>query len=61
MKENQSELKNTVTETKNTLGSMNSRLNDTELRIIQLEQLTERQMEKIKQHMRSMRQYKTYA
>lgn len=30
MKENQSELKNTVTETKNTLGSMNSRLNDTE-------------------------------
>ena len=40
---------------------MNSRLNDTELRIIQLEQLTERQMEKIKQHMRSMRQYKTYA
>ena len=40
---------------------MNSRLNDTELRIIQLEQLTERQMEKGKQHMRSMRQHNTYA
>ena len=30
MKENQSQLKNTVTETKKALGSMNSRLNDTE-------------------------------
>ena len=29
MKENQSELKTTITEMKNTLGSMNRRLNDT--------------------------------
>ena len=29
MKENRSELKDTITETKNTLGGMNSRPNDT--------------------------------
>ena len=29
MKENQSQLKTTITEMKNTLGSMNRRLNDT--------------------------------